>query len=230
MATENTEVELGLLDAVRSVFRHIVLVVLIPLLAVAVTAFVCWNVLPKTYTAETTMYVITQSNADTLNYTELNLSTQLVNDYQELVNSKRVKNGAAAALGLDEKEMAEQYRIDVDSTTSTRLIRLKVTGQSPAMAANVANALADQLAKCILDVTNVENISVIDEATPPDEPSGPKSLRNTAIAGVAGLTLSIMLAIVIDLANVSIRSREDAERLLGRPVLAQIPLDNGKRR
>lgn len=212
----------------KSIFRHIVLVVLIPVLAVAITAFLCWNVIPKTYTAETSLYVLTQTNEDTLNYNELNLSTQLVNDYQELVESKRVKNGAGEMLGIDEKTMEEEFEIAVDSTTSTRLIRLSVTGKNPATVANLANALAYQLSQCILDVTNVENISIIDEATPPEEPSGPRSLIYSAVAGVVGLAISIALALLIDVTNVRIRTREDVEKLLSLPVLAQIPFDNGK--
>jgi capsular polysaccharide biosynthesis protein len=212
----------------KSIFRHIVLVVLIPVFAVGITAFLCWNVLPKTYTAETSLYVLTQTNEDTLNYNELNLSTQLVNDYQELVESKRVKNGAGEMLGIDEKTMEQEYDIEVASTSSTRLIRLSVTGKSPAATANLANALAYQLSECIRDVANVENISIIDEATPPEQPSGPRSLANSAVAGVAGLAVSIVLALLIDLTNVRIRSREDVERILSLPVLAQIPVDNGK--
>lgn len=220
--------EISLRDIFRSILRHIVLVALIPVLAVSVTGYLCWNVLPKTYTAETTMYVLTQTDADSLNYNELNLSTQLVNDYREMVESKRVRSGAATMLGMDEKTMEESYKIDVSSTTSTRFIRLTIDGPNPAVAANYANALAYQLAQCILDVTNVENISVIDEATPPTTPSGPKSLRNTAIAGVAGLALSVMAAILIDMLNVRIRTREDVTNLLGLPVLAQIPFESGK--
>ncbi len=212
----------------KSIFRHIVLVVLIPVFAVGITAFLCWNVLPKTYTAETSLYVLTQTNEDTLNYNELNLSTQLVNDYQELVESKRVKNGAGEMLGIDEKTMEQEYDIEVASTSSTRLIRLSVTGKSPVATANLANALAYQLSECIRDVANVENISIIDEATPPEQPSGPRSLANSAVAGVAGLAVSIVLALLIDLTNVRIRSREDVERILSLPVLAQIPVDNGK--
>lgn len=212
----------------KSIFRHIVLVVLIPVFAVGITAFLCWNVLPKTYTAETSLYVLTQTNEDTLNYNELNLSTQLVNDYQALVESKRVKNGAGEMLGIDEKTMEQEYDIEVASTSSTRLIRLSVTGKSPAATANLANALAYQLSECIRDVANVENISIIDEATPPEQPSGPRSLANSAVAGVAGLAVSIVLALLIDLTNVRIRSREDVERILSLPVLAQIPVDNGK--
>ncbi len=213
----------------KSIFRHIVLVVLIPLLAVAVTAYVCWNVLPKTYTAETTMYVLAQTSTDTINYNELTLSTQLVNDYQEMVKSRRVMQGACELIGITEKELEEGYKVSVESTTSTRLIKLDVTGESPATAANLANALAAKLSDCILDVSNVENISIIDVATPPDKPSGPKSLQYTAIAGVAGLALSVALALLVDMTNVRIRTREDVETMLGLPVLAQIPLETGKR-
>lgn len=212
----------------KSLLNHIVLVVIIPLIVVAATAYLCWNVIPKTYTAETTMYVLTQTNTDSLDYSEINLSTQLVNDYREMAESRRVKTEAAAMVGIPVKDLEKEYSISVDSTTSTRLIKLQVTGKNPAKAANLANAMAAKLSDCILDVANVENISIIDEATPPEEASGPKSLQYSAIAGVAGLALSVGLAILIDNTNVRIKSRDDVEQLLHIPVLAQIPVDSGK--
>jgi len=222
---ENQEREV---DIFKAIFHHIVLVVIIPLIAVAVAAYVCWNILPKTYTAETTLYVLNQTDTSTLSYSELTLSSQLVSDYQELVKSRRVLSGAAEMIGMDFTQMQEEYTISVDSTASTRLITLEVTGESAAQAANLANALATELSECILDVTNVENINVVDQATPPSEPSGPKSLRITAIAGGAALLLSIVLAILIDMVNVKIQTRDDVQEILGVSVLAQIPLDNNK--
>lgn len=212
----------------KAIIHHIFMVVVIPLIAVAVSAYVCWNVLPKTYTAETTLYVLTQSDTSTLSSSELSVSTQLVNDYQELAESRRVIEGAADMLGLDVAKMEAEYDIGVDSTTSTRLIRLSVTGESAAQAANIANALATELSACILDVTNVENINVVDQATPPSAPSGPKSFEITAAAGAAGLFLSIILAIIFDAINVKIQTRDDVQEYLGVSVLAQIPLDTNK--
>lgn len=215
-------------QVIKSILNHIVLVVIIPLVAVALTAYICWNILPKTYTAETTLYVLTKTDTDTLNYNEVNLSTQLVNDYREMAESMRVKKGAAEMVGISEKTLEEEYEISVDSTTSTRLIRLNVTAKNPAGAANLANALAAKLSDCILDVTNVENISIIDEAVPPEEPSGPRSLMYSAVAGVAGLAISVAIALLIDNMNVKIKSRDDVEQLLHLPVLAQIPIDSTK--
>jgi len=216
------------IDITKAIIHHIVLVVIIPLLAVAVAAYVCWNVLPKTYTAETTLYVLTQSDTSTLSSSELSVSTQLVNDYQELAESRRVIEGAAELLGLDVAKMEAEYDISVDSTTSTRLIRLEVTGESAAQAANIANALATELSECILDVTNVENINIVDQAVPPSEPSGPQSLKITAIVGIGGLVLSVLLAILIDAINIKIQTRDDVREHLGVSVLAQIPIDKDK--
>jgi capsular polysaccharide biosynthesis protein len=200
--------------------------VIIPLFAVIAAAYVCWNVLPKTYTAETTLYVLTRSDTESLSYNELTVSTQLVNDYQELAESRRVLSGAAEMLGLDFEQMKNEFDINVDSTTSTRLITLQVTGESAAQVANLANAMATQLSECITDVTNVENINVVDQAIPPIEPSGPKSLQIIAVAGAAGLFLSAMFAIILEMVNAKILTREDVQEYLGVSVLAQIPLDN----
>ena len=214
------------IDIFKAIFHHIVLVVIIPLFAVIAAAYVCWNVLPKTYTAETTLYVLTRSDTESLSYNELTVSTQLVNDYQELAESRRVLSGAAEMLGLDFEQMKNEFDISVDSTTSTRLITLQVTGESAAQVANLANAMATQLSECIIDVTNVENINVVDKAIPPIEPSGPKSLQIIAVAGAAGLFLSAMFAIILEMVNVKILTREDVQEYLGVSVLAQIPLDN----
>lgn len=214
------------IDIFKAIFHHIVLVVIIPLFAVIAAAYVCWNVLPKTYTAETTLYVLTRSDTESLSYNELTVSTQLVNDYQELAESRRVLSGAAEMLGLDFEQMKNEFDINVDSTTSTRLITLQVTGESAAQVANLANAMATQLSECITDVTNVENINVVDQAIPPIEPSGPKSLQIIAVAGAAGLFLSAMFAIILEMVNVKILTREDVQEYLGVSVLAQIPLDN----
>ena len=214
------------IDIFKAIFHHIVLVVIIPLFAVIAAAYVCWNVLPKTYTAETTLYVLTRSDTESLSYNELTVSTQLVNDYQELAESRRVLSGAAEMLGLDFEQMKNEFDINVDSTTSTRLITLQVTGESAAQVANLANAMATQLSECITYVTNVENINVVDQAIPPIEPSGPKSLQIIAVAGAAGLFLSAMFAIILEMVNVKILTREDVQEYLGVSVLAQIPLDN----
>ena len=215
-------------DILKSVIRHIALIAILTFLTTAITAFVSWNVLPKTYTAETTLYVMYRSNEDTLNSSEMSISSQLVNDYSELILSNRVIDGAASQLGLSSSEVKNSYQINVNTSTTTRLLKLQVTGTNPTRAANIANALAHELAKCILDVTNVTNISVVDQAKIPTSPSGPPALKITGVAGILALMTSVALAVIIDMINVKIITKEDVQSILGVSVLAQIPLDFSK--
>ncbi len=212
--------ELTLHEMFKAILDRIVFVALLPFIAIVVTAFVCWNVLPPTYTATTTMYVLNRASEGTISYTDVNTSTLLVSDYQALATSQRVQGGAAGMLGFAD---LEDFEISVSSQNSTRLISVNVEGTDPAVTANVANAIAANLSECILDVMQVENISIIDVATPPEEPSGPNSLRNTFLAGIVGLLISVGLVLFIEAINTHIRTAEDVETFLKLPVLAQIP-------
>jgi capsular polysaccharide biosynthesis protein len=69
---------------------------------------------------------------------------------------------------------------------------------------------------------------VIDTAVPPNMPSGPDALKNTVLAGMCALVLSIGIVLFAEVANTRIRTNEDAEKLLNLPVLAQIPKMNKK--
>jgi len=213
-------------DVFKSIIRHIVLIVVITFMTIAATAYICWNVLPKTYTSETTLYVLYRSNNETLSSTEMTLSSQLVNDYSALLKSNRVMGGAADILGIRSDEMQKSFKIDVETSTTTRLLKLKVTGTNPSQVANLANALAFELSKCIMDViTNVENINIVDAAKLPSEPSGPASLKITGVAGMLAAAIMIFISVLFDMINVKIVTREDVQDILGTSVLAQIPLD-----
>ncbi len=212
--------ELTLQDVFKAVLDRIVFIAIIPFVAVLITAYISWNVLPSVYTASTTMYVLNRVSDETISATDINTSTLLVNDYQALSSSNRVKTGAAQLVGLSN---LNDFKISVTLQSSTRLISVSVEGTDPAMAANVANAIAAELSECIIDVMKVENISTIDVAVPPDQPSGPPALRNTGLAGLIGLIVSVGIVTLMEALNTRIRTAEDVEKFLNLPVLTQVP-------
>jgi len=212
--------ELTLRDIFKAVLDRIVFVAIVPFVAVLLTAYISWNVLPPIYTATTTMYVLNRASEDAISYTDINTSTLLVSDYQALASSNRVKDGAAELIGLDD---LDDYEISISLQSSTRLISVSVEGRDPAMTANVANAIATKLSECIIDVMKVENISMIDVATPPDRPSGPPATRNTILAGLIGLIASVGIVTFAEALNTKIRTAEDVEKILNLPVLTQVP-------
>jgi len=88
--------------------------------------------------------------------------------------------------------------------------------------------LKDATLSASLQVTNVH---VIDPATPPSTPISPNRPRNLAAGLMIGLILGVTLAFVQEALDSSVRTTEEAERIVNAPALAVIPVEtDGYRR
>ena len=68
-----------------------------------------------------------------------------------------------------------------------------------------------------------ESVNVIDVAEEPSSPSGPNRILYTAVAFLAGLFAAVACVVIMDMVNTRVRNAEDAEELLGIPVIGWIP-------
>jgi chain length determinant protein EpsF len=66
------------------------------------------------------------------------------------------------------------------------------------------------------------DISLLNPAVPPTEPSGPRVLLNTLISILLGTILGVGLALLLELLNRPVRSPSDIKEMLGIPVLGTI--------
>ena len=71
------------------------------------------------------------------------------------------------------------------------------------------------------------NVHIIDPATPPVRPVRPNRPRNLAAGLLVGLILGVTLAFVQEALDSSVRTTEEAERLINAPALAVIPSETG---
>lgn len=71
-----------LLELLKLLRKHIKLVIALPVVCALATAAVAWLVLPNTYTASVSMYVLTRSGESdgTLSSTDLSASQMIAND------------------------------------------------------------------------------------------------------------------------------------------------------
>ncbi len=73
------------------------------------------------------------------------------------------------------------------------------------------------------------NISIVDPATPPREPSKPSMMVNLALAALLGLGLGVLAALLLEVLDETVATPDDVEKKLGVPVLGVIPLlDKGE--
>lgn len=212
-----------LIELLQLLKRHLALVVALPVVCALAAGAYCWGLMPDEYTAETSIYAYTRSDAAAGSYSEyqdLNAAQLLANDFAELADNAQIQQDTATALGM---KNLEDYVIEVESSTQTRVIKIDVTGSDASSAALIANKLAEKLGDTALDVMNVSAVNVISEASVPDEPSGPKRLLYVLVALVAGLFIAIAIVVLRDLLDTTFHSDEECAEYLGIPIIGRLP-------
>lgn len=216
-----------LLELFQLLKKHLKLVIVLPVACALVMSVVSFAFMKNTYTAQTSMYILAKSNAQnqsSANYSDLTASQMLANDVATLLESDTVTNGTAKQLGMDS---LKGYKVSVSSATTSRVITLTVTSSDAEGAAKVANAMATQVSDVAKNVGMADGINVIDQASSPENPSGPNRLLYIGVAFLAGLFLAVAIVVLMDMLNTRVRSAEDAEELLGVPVIGRIPAMKG---
>lgn len=217
-----------LLELLHLLRKHLKLVIALPLACMLAVGAYSYVVMPSTYSATVSMYVLVkQENANSNSLSsDLSASQMVTNDVATLLKSDRVVNETASALGLDS---LKAYKTSITSSTTSRVLSLEVTGPDAEMAANVANKMADEVSSVAHDVMNVDSVNVVDSAKVPTAPSGPKRPLFMAIGLLGGLFVAVAIVVVSDMLNTKVRDEEELEELLGLPVIGRIPAVKGGR-
>lgn len=215
-----------LLELLKLIKNHRKMVVILPIVCALAMGGYSFLFMKNTYTAQTSMYILTRSSGgETANSTDLSASQMIANDVAALLDSDIVKRNAARNLSLDS---LSDYEVSVANESTSRVITLSVTGADPDGVARVANAMAQEVSSVAQEVQMAESINVIDRAEVPEEPSGPNRLIYTAVAFMGGLFAAVAIIVCMDMLNTRVRGVEDAEELLGVPVIGRIPAVKGE--
>ncbi|MCR5591563.1 MAG: protein-tyrosine kinase [Lachnospiraceae bacterium] len=215
--------EIDILELLGAVLSKIWIVILSAVILAAATYLFCIFLVTPKYQSTTKIYVINRQNSDALTYSDLQSGTQLTKDYQELVTSRPVLEEVKAELGLDIENKAFKKKITVSVPTDTRIVSITAEDTDPYMARAIADRVRVSAAEHIANVMNTEAVNVVEEANLPTEISSPKVFRNTAIGGLLGAFIAVMIIVIIYIMDDTIKNPDDVERYLGLSVLGSIP-------
>ena len=218
-ANSPAEMEIDLVEVFKAIVRGRLPIAIALALSVALAAIYCFNFLPDVYSATTSLYVLNQIDQTVISSSDLSSSALLVNDYREIITSRRVTEAVAQELGLED---LEAFEIEVEAPADTRIIEVTVTGEDPARVMEVANGLAQEFSRYVVSIMRIDNVSIIDEALLPQAPSGPPRERYIVLAALLAVIATMGVITAIEIFSTSLKSADDVEKQTGLPVLAQI--------
>lgn len=209
---------------------------LIPLLFILCSGaafFITDKYIEPIYEAETSLFLGKEEGdiaGFDISLSELQAYSQLIIDYRELSKTRMIIEQVIDNLQINMDVKTFRDSLFVDSIVDSRLFTIKFQHTNPKLAADVANAVAEQLIIKVTEIVDVQNIRVIDRAMAEEKPIKPNKLLNLTIAGVLGIMLAIFIIFVIHLLNNTVKDEKDIEKEFGLTVIGVIPLFNGEGR
>lgn len=153
----------------------------------------------------------------------------LVQSYAALTTMPVVLDPVIDQLGLDVDASSLAHSINADTPLDTVIIQIAATRPSAGGAADVANAVADQLSRTITQISpqatdgDTVNVQVVSRADPPSAPVAPRKKLIVLTMALAGLVLGIVLALLRSLLDTRVRSEDDIRQLTDAAILGAIP-------
>ncbi len=220
----NEEVEIDIMQILRMLLTKI-WVLIISGIAVGIIAFSITELaITPLYQSSIKLYIINRQNGSTTTLSDIQSSTQLVQDYKVLVTSLPVVEQVIRNLELDMDSDELVSRIKCEIESDSRVLQVTVTDEDPERAKKIVDAVADISAKQITSVMQIEGVNVIEYGRVATEPSSPNVKKNTILGAAVGVVVAIAVLVVRFILDDTIKSAEDVEKYLGITNLSLIPL------
>jgi capsular polysaccharide biosynthesis protein len=219
------EETISLKDLFGILKKRVILILSLVLIAVILSAAVSYFYLTPIYQASTQILVNQAKNDGDGSITgDVQSNLQYINTYNVII-----KSAAILKLVIDELELKETTaqlndKIHVSSQQNSQVVNISVQDQDIESAVLIANTTAKVFQEEITKIMNVDNVSVLAEATATEgqAPIKPKPLINIAIALIIGIMTGVGLAFLLDYLDNTIKNEQEIENILGLPVLGVI--------
>lgn len=220
------EFELDLRELFYYLKKRIWIVALVTALCMVLGLAVSVFLIQPKYTASTRVYVLNRANETSVVYSDIQISTYMLYDYQVLITGQNVTKEVISQLGLNMTPNQLASRINVSSESNTRVLQIDVTDSSPQRAADIVNSVREVAAAQIQEIMDVDAVKLVYEADVPKNPSSPNVMLNTLLAAALGFIAVVGICVVRYVLDDTIRTEEDVERYLGLSTLGIIPISS----
>ena len=183
------------------------------------------------YTSVTKVYILSRQDDSTgITYNDLQLGSQLIQDYIQLVQSRPVLERVISSLDLDLTPEQLSDMITIDAPTNNRILSICANSSSPEEARAIADSLRESVGEEFSQILDISSISTVEEANLPQAPSSPNVQKNVIIGVLAGFFISTVILSILFIMDDTIKTSEDIERYLKLNVLASVPMQKSLRK
>jgi len=179
-------------------------------------------VLVPQYESTAMVYILSKETTLT-SLADLQIGSQLTQDYKIVVVSRPVLEDVIQSLGLNLDYEELKKKLTIDNPSNTRILSITAQDADPQMAKVLADAVADTASNYIGDIMEMVPPKMIEAGAVPTKKSSPSNTKNAILGALAGMVLVCGLTALEVVMNDTVTTEEDVAKYLGLSVLASIP-------
>lgn len=186
------------------------------------------NTTKPIYQANTKLYIMNLDKVKTyglsLSSSDIDVSQQLVREYFDIIYSRSVTSAVS--------EEVKEYHLSADTILSmisiaskkdSNIFIISAKGSDPTMITAVVNAAGRVFSTQMRQLSNSNNVGILDEAMVPKYPINSKGTQEIYLGILTGLMVAFGIVYIIEYFDTTVRSVEDIEKGLNLSVIGIIP-------
>lgn len=214
--------EIDLVELFLAIRRRILMVIACALVGANIAALVTQFLLAPQYTSTSKMLVLTKETTIS-SLADLQIGSQLTNDYTILIQSRPVLQEVIDNLDLAVDYKALREHLNIANPNQSRILEISITDRDPVMAKQIVDELSNVAADYISEKMEVTRPNIIEEGEIPLIKSSPSMRKNVLVGALIGALLAMAYICMGVIMNDAIMDEEDVERYLGLSTLALVP-------
>lgn len=220
--TQREEIEIDLKELFFILKEKILLILAVGLLISCLTCAFTVFLAPPVYMSTSSILVLTKETT-LASLADLQMGSQLTNDYEVLINSRPVLERVIRNLNLNMEYQDLREDITINNPADTRILEVAVESRSPRSARRIVNELTKIASGFIGEKMEVVPPKIIEEGELPIEKTRPILWINALIGLLMGLFGCAGVITVMAVLDDTIKTEDDIEKYLGIPTLAVVP-------
>lgn len=224
--SERDYASVDLLHIIKSLWKK-AWVIAIAMILVGVIGFsIAAFAITPTYSSSVMLYVnngMSVGDIFQLTSSQITGARSLVDTYIVMLQNRTTLNKVIEKADVDYDFEDLEDMIKAESVNGTEIIRITVTSTDPYEAAEIANAIAIVLPARISEIIKGSSMEVVDSAAVNLKKVAPSVTGYTVVGMLIGAIISVLVLIVIDMRDDTIRSEEYILQNYDYPILAKIP-------
>ena len=154
---------------------------------------------------------------------DITAAKSLVDTYIVILNSRACLDNVIDYADVDYSYDDLKGMINASAVNETEIFEVTVTSTDAKEAEIIANAIAYILPKQISSIVEGTSAKIVDYAVKSAIPSSPSKTKNTLVGFMIGFGITVLIVVLRQMFDITIRTEEDVEQCCNHPVLAAVP-------